>query len=146
MPGMSATGALTLTTDAAPTELGHAVHELVTRQIDIDQFVDRFMVARVYALCPVRPGLFVMSRPGAAPIVPVWSTARALQQVMVGYGWRACTGADLVVQLPAGVGVLIDDGMPCPIALPSSVLLRHRCGSSLEPGRRQLRTPALRCH
>jgi len=53
---MSATGALTLTTDAAPTELGHAVHELVTRQIDIDQFVDRFLVARVYALCPVRPG------------------------------------------------------------------------------------------
>ena len=61
---MSAIGALTLSTDAAATELGHAVHELVTRQIDIDGFVDRFLVSRVYVLCPVRSGLFVMSRPG----------------------------------------------------------------------------------
>src|SRR5665647_3580896 len=96
MPGMSATGALTLTTDVAATELGHAVHELVTRQIDIDQFVDRFLVAHVYALCPVSPGLFIMSRPGAAPIVPVWSTIRALRHVMGGFGWLACTGAELV--------------------------------------------------
>ena len=123
---MSATGALTLTTDAAPTALGHAVHELVTRQIDIDQFVDRFLVAHVYALCPVRPGLFVMSRPGGAPIVPVWSTIRALRHVMGGFGWLACTGAELVVQLPAGVGFLIDDGLPCSIALPASVLPKHR--------------------
>src|SRR5665647_702117 len=126
MPGMSATGALTLTTDTAPTELGHAVHELVTRQIDIDQFVDRFMVARVYALCPVRPGLFIMSRPGAAPIVPVWSTIRALRHVMGGFGWLASTGAELVAQLPAGVGFLVDDGLPCSIALPASVLPKHR--------------------
>jgi hypothetical protein len=123
---MSATGALTLRTPAAASELGHAVHELVGRQIDVDEFVQRFLASRVYALSPVRPGLFVMSRPGAAPIVPVWSTVRALRQVMGGYGWLACTGADLVAQLPAGVGVLIDDGLPCPIALPSTVLHRHR--------------------
>ena len=129
---MSATGALTLTTDAAPTELGHAVHELVTRQIDIDQFVDRFLVARVYALWPVRPGLFIMSRPGAAPIVPVWSTIRALRHVMGGFGWLACTGAELVAQLPDGVGFLIDDGLPCPIALPPSVLPKH-VGSAQAP-------------
>ena len=129
---MSAIGALTLSTDAAATELGHAVHELVTRQIDIDGFVDRFLVSRVYVLCPVRPGLFVMSRPGGAPIVPVWSTIRALRHVMGGFGWLACTGAELVVQLPAGVGFLIDDGLPCPIALPSSVLPKH-VGSAQAP-------------
>lgn len=123
---MSVTGALTLRTDASAPELGPAVHELVTRQIDIDEFVDRFLASRVYALCPVRPGLFIMSRPGAAPIVPVWSTVRALRRVMGGFGWLACTGADLVVQLPAGVGFLIDDGLPCPIAIPSSVLPKHR--------------------
>ena len=123
---MSAIGALTLSTDAAATELGHAVHELVTRQIDIDRFVDRFLVSRVYVLCPVRPGLFVMSRPGAAPIVPVWSTIRALRHVMGGFGWLACTGAELVAQLPDGVGFLIDDGLPCSIALPTSVLPKHR--------------------
>lgn len=123
---MSATGALALTTDDVATELGHAVHELVTRQIDIDQFVDRFLVARVYALCPVRPGLFIMSRPGSAPIVPVWSTIRALRHVMRGFGWLACTGAELVAQLPDGVGFLIDDGLPCSIALPASVLPKHR--------------------
>lgn len=131
---MSATGGLTLTTDAVPTEvprevpreLGHAVHELVTRQIDIDQFVVRFLVARVYTLCPVRPGLFVMSRPGNAPIVPVWSTIRALRHVMGGFGWLACTGAELAAQLPDGVGFLIDDGLPCSISIPPSVLPKHR--------------------
>jgi len=123
---MSVTRTLTLRTDAAATELGPAVHELVTRQIDIEGFVDRFLASRVYTLCPVRPGVFIMSRPGAAPIVPVWSTVRALRRVMGGFGWLACTGADLVVQLPAGVGFLIDDGLPCPIALPSSVLPGHR--------------------
>jgi len=123
---MSAIGAPTLSTEAEATELGQAVHELVTQQIDIDRFVDRFLVSRVYVLCPVRPGLFVMSRPGAAPIVPVWSTIRALRHVMGGFGWLACTGAELVVQLPAGVGFLIDDGLPCPIALPASVLPKHR--------------------
>lgn len=126
LPGMSATGALNLGTHASAVELGHAVHELVTRQIDVDEFVHRFLASRVYALCPVRPGLFIMSRPGAAPIVPVWSTVRALRKVMGGYDWLACTGADLVVRVPAGVGFLIDDGLPCPIALPSSVLPRHR--------------------
>jgi hypothetical protein len=123
---MRVTRTLTLRTDAEATELGPAVHELVTRQIDIDGFVDRFLASRVYTLCPVRPGVFIMSRPGAAPIVPVWSTVRALRRVMGGFGWLACTGADLVVQLPAGVGFLIDDGLPCPIALPSSVLPGHR--------------------
>ncbi|MHB1473803.1 MAG: hypothetical protein ACYDDU_08875 [Dermatophilaceae bacterium] len=131
---MSVTSALTLRTPAAATELGHAVHELVERQIDVDEFVHRFLVSRVYTLCPVRPGLFVMSRPGGAAIVPVWSTVRALRQVMGNYDWFARTGEDLVVHLPDGVGVLIDDGMPCPVALPSSVLLGQRCGSSLVVG------------
>jgi len=123
---MSVTGALTLSTDAAPTELGPAVHELVTRQIDVDEFVDRFLASRVYALCPVRPGPFIMSRPGASPIAPVWSTVRALRRVMGGFGWLACTGAELVAQLPDGVGFLIDDGLPCSIAIPASVLPKHR--------------------
>lgn len=122
---MSLTGALALRTQTA-SELGYAVHELVAGQIDVDEFVHRFLAARVYALCPVRPGLFVMSRPGWAPIVPVWSSVRALRQVMGDYAWQACTGADLMVRLPAGVGFLIDDGLPCPVALPPSVLLRHR--------------------
>lgn len=122
---MSAIGALTPRTDGAATELGHAVHELVTGQIDIDEFVDRFLASRVYALCPVRPGLFVLSRPGAAPIVPVWSSVRALRRVMGDFGWLACTGAELLAQLPAGVGFLIDDGLPCPIALPPSFLPKH---------------------
>lgn len=122
---MSVTGGPALRTQAA-SELGDAVHQLVTRQVDVDEFIHRFLAARVYALFPVRPGLFVLSRPGAASVVPVWSTLRALRQVMDGYRWLACTGADLVVRLPAGVGILIDDGLPCPVALPPSVLRKHR--------------------
>ncbi len=103
-------------------ELGPAVHELVAQQIDLDEFTRRFLTSRVYMLCPVRPGLFVMSRPGGAAIVPVWSTARALRRVTGNYDWLAHTGRDLAARLPAGVGVLIDDGMPCPITLPSALL------------------------
>ena len=95
----------------------------------VDEFTRRFLASRVYTLCPVRPGLFVMSRPGGAAIVPVWSTVRALRQVMGNYDWSARTGEDLILHLPAGVDVLIDDGMPCPIALSSAVLLEHHCGA-----------------
>ena len=112
----------------AANELGLAVYELVAHQIDLDEFTRRFLVSRVYTLCPVRPGLFVMSRPGGLAIVPVWSTVRALRQAMGKYDWLARTGEDLILHLPAGVDVLIDDGMQSPVALPSSVLLGHRCG------------------
>src|SRR5450759_3382102 len=115
---MRMTRTLTLRTDAAATELGPAVHELVTRQIDIDGFVDRFLASRVYTLCPVRSGVFIMSRPGAAPIVPVCSPVWSLRRVMVGLGLLAFTGADLVVPLPAGVVFLLYVLLPCPIALP----------------------------
>lgn len=126
---MMSTSVLTVGTHEVATELSHAVHELVAHQIDVGEFTRRFLGSRVYTLCPVNPGLFVMSRPSGSAIVPVWSTVRALRQVMGGFDWLACSGEDLVVHLPVGVGVLIDDGMPCPIALPSAVLLRHRCGA-----------------
>jgi hypothetical protein len=126
---MSLTNASTLRTHEVATELGHAVYELVAHQIDVGEFTRRFLAARVYTLCPVSPGLFVMSRPSGSAIVPVWSTVRALRQVMGGFDWLACTGEELVVHLPDGVGVLIDDGMPCPIALSSAVILEHRRGA-----------------
>lgn len=106
-----------------PAELGQAIHELVGQQIDLHEFARRFLISRVYTLSPVLPGLFVMSRPGGPPIVPVWSTTRALSRVMVNYDWVARTGEDLVVYLPTGVEVLIDAGMPCPVTVPSWVLL-----------------------
>jgi|GEM_PF-1683981 hypothetical protein len=115
------TSAVTFRSEAV-TELGQAMHELIARQIDLGEFTDRFLAARIYTLCPVRPGLFVMSRPGGAAIVPVWSTIRALRQVMGNYDWFARTGQDLVDHCPPGVAVLIDAGMPHPIALPPSAV------------------------
>lgn len=126
--GMTVRSETTLGAQVPPTELGHAVHELVGRQIDLDEFTRRFITSRVYTLCPVRPGLFVMSRPSGPAIVPVWSSVRALRHLMPGCHWVSCTGEDLVGRLADGIGVLIDDGMPCPVALPASVLLEHRCG------------------
>ena len=38
-------------------------------------------------------------------------------------------GEDLVVHHPAGVGILIDDGMSFPVALRHRFLLGHRCCS-----------------
>jgi hypothetical protein len=126
---MMLTSALTVGTQDAGTGLIHAVHDLLADQIDVDEFTRRFLASRVYVLCPVNPGVFVMSRPNGSAIVPVWSTVRALRRVMGGFDWRACSGEDVVVHLPMGVGVLIDDGMPCPIDLPPTVLLQHRLGA-----------------
>jgi hypothetical protein len=121
---------MTSMTSMAATELGQAVYELVGHQIDLHEFARRFLASRVYTLCPVRPGLFVMSRPGGAAIVPVWSTVRALRQVTGNCDWLARTGRDLAARMPAGVDLLIDDGMPCPIALTSAVLLEtHLVGN-----------------
>ena len=123
---MSVSSAKSAMAPMAAGELGPAVHALVGHQIDLNEFTRRFLASRVYTLCPARPGLFVMSRPGKASIVPVWSTVRALRRVTGNYDWMARTGTDLVAGLPAGVDVLIDEGMPCPIALPSAALLEHR--------------------
>jgi hypothetical protein len=125
---MSLTSAESVKTHQMATDLGDAVHELVAHQIDVDEFTRRFLSSRVYTLCPVNPGLFVMSRPGGSAIAPVWSTVRALRRVMGGFDWLACTGEQVVVRLPDGAGVLIDGGMPCPVALPPAVLLQHHCG------------------
>jgi len=102
--------------------LSGAIHELIANQIDLDELIRRLLAARVYTLCPVRPGLFVMSCPGGAAIVPVWSTIRAQRQVMGRYDSCTFTGQDLVDQLPSGVGVLIDAGMPQHIAVLPSAL------------------------
>ena len=131
---MGVSSASTPVTSAAATstdvpELGQAIHDLAGHQIDLDEFTRRFLGSRVYTLCPVRPGPFVMSLPGGAAIVPIWSTVRALRQVTGNYDWLAQPGGDLAARLPAGVGVLIDDGLPCPIALSPAVLLGHRCGA-----------------
>jgi len=113
----------------AVTELGQAIHELITHRIDLDEFTRRFLAARIYTLCPVRAGVFVMSCPGGAVIVPVWSTVRALRQVMGSYDWVAHTGEHLADRLPAGVGVLIDAGMPHPITVPPSAVMSAKADS-----------------
>ena len=123
---MSVSSATSAMTPDAAAELGPAVHALVGHQIDLDQFARRFLASRVYTLCPVRPGLFVMSRPGKASIVPVWSTVRALRRVMGNFDWMARTGRDLAAGLPTGVDVLIDDGTSCPITLTAALLVRHQ--------------------
>lgn len=118
---------------AVPTtggDLSVAIHDLVSGRIDNDEFARRFLASRVFMLSPVRPGPFVMSPPGGAAVAPVWSTSRGLLHVMGGYEFLVSTGEDLAARLPDGVGVLIDDGMPCPIALPSALLLGNRCRSS----------------
>ena len=66
-----------------PTELGQAIHELVGQQIDLDEFARRFLISRVYTLSPVLPGLFVMSRPGRLPIVPLSKESRYSLRVAV---------------------------------------------------------------
>lgn len=142
---MTVISGLTPRTPAVPTELGQPIHELVGRQIDVHEFARRFLTSRVYTLSPVFPGLFVMSRPGRPPIVPVWSTTRALRRVMVDFDWVARTGEDLVSYLPTGVEVLIDTGMPCPITVPARVLIATLVASGdSSPGQQASRPPRAR--
>lgn len=133
VPGSGMLASMTIS--AAPSvglpspELGQAVHELESGQITIEAFIQVFLGATIYTLSPVCPSVFVMSRPGGSAIAPVWSTLRGLHRVMGGYESLARTGGVIVARVPPGVGVLVDGGLPCPVALPSSLLLGNRCRS-----------------
>src|ERR1035437_7758749 len=63
--GGAATLASTVTfRSETPPEPGQAIQELIVA-LDLDEFTSRFLASRIDTLCPVRPALFVLMRPGA---------------------------------------------------------------------------------
>jgi hypothetical protein len=90
--GGAATLASTVTfRSETPPEPGQAIQELIVA-LDLDEFTSRFLASRIDTLCPVRPALFVLMRPGGASIAPVCSTIRALRIVMGSHDWSVRTG------------------------------------------------------
>jgi hypothetical protein len=79
----------------------------------------------VFAVRPQQPGLLVTQIPGSGPWLPVFTSLAALHQFVrrnhageASHGWLSTTGADLIQQLPPGVGLLIDPQHDHAVALP----------------------------
>ena len=71
-----------------------------------------------------RPGFRALGEPGAG-VVPVYSSVEQLALARGTVAWFACTGADLLTELPAGYDVLLDMGGTSPLRLRPDVLRRQ---------------------
>jgi hypothetical protein len=71
----------------------------------LDSAFDR---AVVYAQCPPNPGLFVADVPGYGAWAYVFSTPSRLAAHAGNGHYLSTTGADLLDQVPAGTGVMLD--------------------------------------
>lgn len=75
---------------------------------DPGEFDRAFAVATVYAQRPRVPGVMTAELSGKGRWVPVFSTVERLARFAGECDYFATTGADLLEQLPTGLGVLVD--------------------------------------
>lgn len=75
------------------------------------EFDAAFRRATVFARRPAeRPGVMVSTLPGKGRWVLAFSTPQRLAAFGQDTPWMSLTGADLIDQLPVGIGVLLDVG------------------------------------
>jgi hypothetical protein len=70
------------------------------------------------------PGFRALGEPGAG-VVPVFSSVEQLALARGTVAWFACTGADLLTELPAGYDLLLDMGGAQPLRLRPAALSRQ---------------------
>lgn len=75
-----------------------------------DELDAAFAAATVYGQRPDAPGVMVASLPGQGQWTLVFSTIERLAAYAGDCAYFATTGADLLAQLPPGVGALLDAG------------------------------------
>jgi hypothetical protein len=80
-----------------------------------------FLAATVYCERGERPGFRALGEPGSG-VIPVYTSVEQLALARGTVGWFACTGADLLTELPAGYDLLLDMGGPAPLRLRSAAL------------------------
>jgi hypothetical protein len=83
-----------------------------------------FLAATVYCERAERPGFRALGEPGSG-VVPVFSSVEQLALARGTVAWFACTGADLLTELPVGYDLLLDMGGPQPVRLRPAALDRR---------------------
>jgi SseB protein N-terminal domain len=82
------------------------------------------LAATVYCERGDEPGFRALGREGAG-VIPVFSSVEQLALARGGVAWFACTGADLLTELPAGYDLLLDMGGQAPLRLRPDALERQ---------------------
>lgn len=97
-------------TDNAGDEPAVAIRaqEVTAGQRVIDEFDPVFMRAIVYGRKPARPGVETVDVAGRGRWTFVFSTPQRLAAHYGDCSYFATTGADLLGQLPVGIGVMLD--------------------------------------
>lgn len=75
-----------------------------------------FLAATVYCERGAEPGFRALGQPGTG-VVPVFSSVEQLALARGTVDWFACTGADLLTELPSGYDLLLDIGGTAPLRL-----------------------------
>ncbi|MCA1702132.1 MAG: hypothetical protein LC808_02225 [Actinobacteria bacterium] len=122
--------------------VARAVRACMRPAVDFDA---EFARATIYAQrAPDRPGVRAAALPGKGHWVLVFSTPERLARCLGDCAWLSTIGADLLEQLPVGLGVLLDiqDKHSLPL-LPQS-MGQARFGGAILPSKRNPRPRANR--
>jgi len=115
----------TIRTASAPADAVWAAGRAVRAgAAGVDVLRSALDAARLFALRPPTPGVLAFSVPGGGRWTVVFTSPQGLARFARDRGqvvadWMSTTGADLIDQLPAGVGLLVDPGEEHCVALPA---------------------------
>jgi hypothetical protein len=93
-----------------------AARAVMTGHCRPDEFKAVFAQATVFGVMPDRPGVWAAEIPGRGRWTSVFSTVERLTAYAGDCQFFSTTGADLIAQLPQGVGLILDprDDHRCP--------------------------------
>lgn len=94
----------------AEPQVVHVAREVTAGRQHPDEFDDAFATATVYGQRPSTPGVLVAELEGQGKWTLVFSTLERLAGYAGDCTYFATTGADLLEQLPTGIGVMFDAG------------------------------------
>jgi hypothetical protein len=110
-------GWVTGTNSDTSAELVRAASDVLAGRATAQELEEVFARSRVCAQRPASLGVFVVEVAGRGRWAPVFSTPERLARYAGDCEFFVTTGADLVAQLPAGVGVMLDCQDPHGVAL-----------------------------
>jgi hypothetical protein len=96
--------------DALTPEVVAVARAVLTGQCTPEEFEEAFARATVFGVMPDRPGIQVTEVPGRGRWAVVFSTVQRLAAYAGDCRFFSTTGADLLAQLPPGIGLLLDPG------------------------------------
>jgi SseB protein N-terminal domain len=87
-----------------------AARAVMTGHCRLDEFKAVFAQATVFGVMPDHPGVWAAEIPGRGRWTLVFSTVERLAAYAGDCQFFSTTGADLLAQLPQGIGLILDPG------------------------------------